>query len=128
MQILIIQALLIAFFFYASVRVFLRYRANEISAGVTMSWILFWIIAAFLTAKPDITYFFARIVGIGRGADLVMYVALALIFYMLFRISVSTQKINKDITKLTRKIALGDYKEKFESEQDLSKENRINPR
>jgi len=115
MQILLIQAVLIVFFLYASVRVFLRYRSNEISLGVTASWVLFWMIAAFFTVKPDITSYFAKMVGIGRGADLVTYIALAAVFYMLFRISVSTQRMNRDITKLTRKMALGDYKEKFDA-------------
>lgn len=115
----IIQILLICFFVYAAARVFFRYRADQISLGVSISWITFWIAAAFVVAVPDITYFFARKAGIGRGADLVTYVALALVFYMIFRLSVTSHRINKDITKISRKIALDEHFPTDESKDRL---------
>jgi hypothetical protein len=50
----------------------------------------------------------AKLFGIGRGADLVIYVALAGIFFVIFRLMVSIERLHKQITVLTRKISLQD--------------------
>lgn len=102
----IIQILLCLFFLFAIVKVALRYRGGELSWRGASFWVLFWIAAEVVVLLPDSTFYFAHLVGIGRGADLVIYVALAGLFFMIFRLMVKIEKMNKDITKLTRKLAL----------------------
>lgn len=103
---LIIQILLLLFFLIAIIKVIGRYRTGEISVRGAILWIIFWLLAGVVVVIPNSTFYLARAVGIGRGADLVVYTALALIFFILFRIIVKIEKINRDITKLTRKAAL----------------------
>jgi len=106
----IIQILLCLFFVFAIAKVVGRYRGGELSSRGAIFWILFWIAAGVIVLLPNSTFYFARLVGIGRGADLVIYVALAGLFFMIFRLMVKIEKMNKDVTKLVRKITLGDKK------------------
>ncbi len=78
--------------------------------GLVM-WLIFWVSASFVVAMPDFTYYLARLVGVGRGADLIVYISLVILFFVFFRLMVKQEKLNRDITKLTRKIALNEKKE-----------------
>ncbi|MSU75502.1 MAG: DUF2304 family protein [Candidatus Magasanikbacteria bacterium] len=102
----IIQATLIIFFIFALSRVVMRWRAKELSLGALILWSIFWIIAGIVVVTPNITFYFAHLVGIGRGADLVVYVSLALLFFIVFRLMVVVERQKREITKLTRMIAL----------------------
>ncbi len=103
----IIQILLTVFFLFALVKVIGRWRAGDLSLGGLILWSLFWIAAGVVVLLPNSTAYFAKLVGIGRGADLVVYVSLAGIFFIIFRLMMKIELLNKDITKLTRKMALG---------------------
>ena len=74
-------------------------------------WSLFWVVAGIVVLLPNSTAYFAKIVGIGRGADLVVYVALATVFFIIFKLMMKIELLNKDITKLTRKFALDEKKD-----------------
>lgn len=105
---LIIQILLVVFFLFALVKVVGRWRAGELTKGGLVGWSLLWVAAGVVVVLPNSTAYFAKLVGIGRGADLVVYVALAVIFFIIFKLMIKIELLNKDITKLTRKIALED--------------------
>lgn len=105
---LIIQILLVVFFLFALVKVVGRWRAGELTKGGLVGWSLLWVAAGVVVVLPNSTAYFAKLVGIGRGADLVVYVALAVIFFIIFKLMIKIELLNKDITKLTRKFALDD--------------------
>jgi len=54
----------------------------------------------------------AAIVGVGRGVDLIIYLALFVAFYIIFKISVRQNKIEKDVVDVVRKIAITQAKKK----------------
>ena len=103
---LIIQILLIIFFLFALLKVVGRWRAGGLTAGGLVGWLVFWLAAGVVVLLPNSTAYFAKIAGIGRGADLVVYVALAAVFFIIFKLMVKIELLNKDITKLARKISL----------------------
>ena len=105
---LLIQILLVIFFLFALIKVIGRFRVGELSKKGVLLWSLFWIAAAIVVLVPNSTAYFAELVGIGRGADLVVYVALAGVFFIIFRLMVKIEMLNRDITKLTRRISLTD--------------------
>ena len=73
---------------------------NKIKLKELIIWSVFWLIAGVVVIVPNSTNTIAGVVGIGRGADLVVYISLALLFYILFRIFYRLEKIEKNITKL----------------------------
>jgi len=74
--------------------------------SIALIWILFWLIGGVIVILPDSTFYFAKLVGVGRGADLILYIGITALFFMVFRLMVRINSLDKDITKLTRKIAL----------------------
>ena len=108
---MVIQILLVIFFLFALIKVVGRFRAGDLSKGGLVWWSLFWVVAGVVGMLPNSTAYFAKLVGIGRGADLVVYVSLVAIFFMVFRLMMKVEMLNKDITKLTRKMALGEKKD-----------------
>jgi hypothetical protein len=104
----LIQILLLLFFLFALLKVVGRFRAGDLSSVGMAGWIVFWVLATTVVLLPDSTSYLAKVVGINRGADLVVYVALVAIFFLVFKLMVKIEILNRDITKLTRKIALDD--------------------
>ena len=48
----------------------------------------------------------ANMLGVGRGTDLILYLALLLVFFFIFYTLNRFSKIRNDITELSRKVAL----------------------
>ena len=89
-------------------RVVMRWREKSLSAREFIFWLLFWLSAGAVALQPDWTGIIAQRLGIGRGADLVVYLSLVAIFYLLFRIQIQQKKTEREITKIVRKISLDD--------------------
>jgi small membrane protein len=109
---LLIQILLVIFFIFAVTKVVGRYHSKDLSAGWLIFWLIFWLGSLVVAVSPNITFYFSKLVGIGRGADLVVYVSLVLVFFLFFKFLVRQEKMKKEITVLTRKIALFEANER----------------
>ncbi len=102
----IFQFLFIFFSLFAIGTVVRRKKEGLLSIAGTIFWIAFWILADIVVFVPDSTTVFANKLGIGRGTDLITYVAMAIIFFVLFRLHVKLHEIQRDITIVIRKDAL----------------------
>ncbi len=100
------QFIFLALMILAMVVVILRYRQRRIGAIGFLLWLLLWAAASVTVLFPGGTIAMAHFLGIGRGADLVMYLGLILIFYLLFRVYVRLEKIDREMTQLVRATAL----------------------
>ena len=109
---MLIQIVLLVFFLFAIAKVVGRWHAKELSLGALIMWLLFWLVAGIVVLMPNLTSYFAKLAGIGRGADLVVYVSLALLFFVVFRLMVTVERLKRDVTKLTRSVALDDKNNK----------------
>lgn len=57
-------------------------------------------------AFPDQTTKVARFVGINRGVDFIVYVSIATLFYLVFRIYIMLENLRHEMTEIIRKVAL----------------------
>lgn len=103
-----IQLLLISAFALATVNLWRRERSGQLNRLSAVLWSLVWLSATVVVALPDTASWFASRVGVGRGADAVTYVAVALLYYLVFRLFVSQRKLESDVTKLVKELALRD--------------------
>ncbi len=71
-------------------------------------WIGFWFVVGIIILLPDVTSYLAELVGVGRGADLIVYLSIVLIFYIIFRMTIKIEKIERNITKVVRTVAMKD--------------------
>jgi hypothetical protein len=106
---MLIQFILIAIIAIIIWRLTLQWRAKEIPTKQFNGWLLIWLLALAVVIWPDLTVWVANLVGIGRGADLVVYLAVIFIVYFLFRLLLRIEKIEKNLTKLVRNESLKDY-------------------
>ncbi len=103
-----IQFLIIAFAILVISRVILSFKGKKISLKSLLFWLTLWLAIPIAFLLPQTTNYLAEVLGLGRGADLAVYLSILLIFYLIFRIFVKLEKIESDITAIVRKIALWD--------------------
>lgn len=102
----IIQIVLSAFLVFALSRVVLRYKDGQIKLSEFFFWSLLFAVATLTVVFPSESSRFAGILGIGRGADLIIYASIAVLFYLVFRLYVLLENIRHEITEIVRLIAL----------------------
>lgn len=86
---------------------------------------LVWLWACVLIIKPELASMIARMLGIGRGTDLVFYVAVLLaVFYAMFTYY-RLCDIRKDITLIVRHIAIAEHQIPAENERVESKDSNV---
>ena len=93
------------FIVFALSRVILRFNNKEISFRETFFWLVIWMSILLISLFPNITTSFAQIIGIKRGLDSVILVAILILFYLIFRLYMKINNLDKDITELNTKIS-----------------------
>lgn len=107
---ILIQILLVLLIIFIVSRLVIRFKNKQFGLFNFLLWLLFWIAGAGIILYPEASSYIARVLGVGRGADMVIYVSLILIFYFLFYITVRLRVIEQQITKIVRKISLNENK------------------
>lgn len=118
----IFQLLFSLFALFAVASVYAKKHSGLLGVGSAIFWIFFWLIAIIFVWWPNALTVVANSLGIGRGTDLVLYVALAVVFYLLFRLSVRLEFINRDLTKVIRDRSLSETQEKDSSTRSARSE------
>ena len=108
----LIQIVLLVACLFGVVGAFIRYRKGDVRPAGLVLWIIFWIAAALIVLWPDATFYFSKKLGVGRGADLIVYLALVLLFFLVFRLIISVERQRREITQLTRLVALNKIDDK----------------
>lgn len=102
----IIQVILLVFLAFALSRVYLRLRDHKIKSVEFVFWIILFGGAVAGVIFPNEITNLARLLGIGRGVDLILYASIVTLFYLMFRAYVLMEDTRHEITELVRKIAL----------------------
>jgi hypothetical protein len=105
-MVIIFQILFIFFSLFAIVGVIRKRQGGNLGVKGTGFWVIFWIAAILVVLWPRSTQIIANHIGIGRGSDLVLYSAAALMFYLAFKLNVKIEGMNRELTKVVRKVAL----------------------
>ena len=101
-----IQFVLLAFVLTALLKVIHSYQQRRMRTLNFLFWTLVWVGTASIISFPDATSFVAHLLGIGRGADLIIYASLLISFYLIFRIHLMLARLEQEITEVVRAIAL----------------------
>jgi len=105
---MIIQFITAVVVFYLVIRLAQKYKRREINSKEAFLWGMLWFSVFFFVLYPKFADSVASKIGLktAMGIDLVVYIAVTLAFYLIFRISVHMERVERDITKITRHIAL----------------------
>ena len=105
-MLILFQILFTLFALFAVVMVWKRQNDHQLGVIAALFWIFFWILAVMAVLWPNSTTILANSVGIGRGSDFVLYIAIVLLFYLIFKLHIKIEEINRNITKVVRKDAI----------------------
>ena len=108
----LIQIIVVVFAVFAISRAIIRFKDKKISPLSMVFWSVLWIAAIIVILLPGTSFFFANLLGIQRGADFVVYISIIVIFYLLFRLYVKIDTVEKNVTKLVREVAVKKGKKK----------------
>ncbi|MFA6427914.1 MAG: DUF2304 domain-containing protein [Candidatus Buchananbacteria bacterium] len=103
---MLIQIILVLVILLTLSRIWLKYRAQEVSGQEFLAWLIFWLGAGLIVLNPGWATSLANILGVGRGSDLAVYLAVLGLYYLIFKIFLRLAKLEKNLTKLTRQEAL----------------------
>ncbi len=103
---ILLQAIIVLFAFFALSRMYLRFREGKMSKGEVFFWSAIWAGVIILVFIPQVTDYFSDLLGIKRGINIVIYGSILLLFYLLFRVYIKLETMNKELTELVRVIAL----------------------
>ncbi|MFC1788018.1 DUF2304 domain-containing protein [Patescibacteria group bacterium] len=109
---LLIQILIVAFCLFAIGRAAGQLHSGHLGRVWFGFWFLFWLAVAVVAVLPQTTQIAARFVGVGRGVDLVIYISIIVLFYLVFRLFIKLEEVEREITRLVRKLAIDDLKDK----------------
>jgi len=104
-----ILALIIIAFFVS--RLIWQRRKDEISNREFIFWLFFWFVAggAILSLKW-IDTLVAKLGFSGKGIEVLLYLGVALAFYLIFKMRIKLEKMDRNLTQIVREIAIREKK------------------
>lgn len=83
----------------------------------SLAWVLLWLASLVAVLYPETTTKVAQAVGIGRGADLLLYLSVLASIVAFSMVSLRMRQMSREITVLTREVALLDAERKKDGSQ-----------
>lgn len=102
----IIQIVVILFALFAISRIFINIQSKNISKIESIFWFFLWLGIILIALFPDYLSNLAKVFGISRGVDMVIYLGLVILAYLIFRLYAKLEGQDKKITKIVRTIAI----------------------
>jgi small membrane protein len=103
---MIFEIIITLFVLFALTRSIIRYKKNEIDFGTFIFWLVLWVVVLLVVYVPRFLGGLAHLTGIGRGIDLAVYLAIIILFYLLFKAYVKMEKLKQEITLVVRNSAI----------------------
>jgi small membrane protein len=103
---MIFQFSLILFAVFALVRTYRQYTSETISRYWLLLWSGLWLAVIGVALWPQTTDLVAQYVGVERGADLLLYVAVIVLAYLEYRSMMRQERLHRELTDLVRKVAI----------------------
>ncbi|MFA5109612.1 MAG: DUF2304 domain-containing protein [Patescibacteria group bacterium] len=105
------QVIAIVIIFFFVLRLFRQKKKKEISDNEFFLWLFFWSLAAaaiiFIKQIDRLVEFFGFS---GSGINFLIYLAVLALFYLIFRLRLTVAKLDRNLTEVTRQMALNNKK------------------
>lgn len=95
---------LIAIFFIA--RTVLQYRADRRTFRGLVIWSTFWVCLAIFALVPnEVSQKLANMLGIKDNVNAIIFIGLGILFFLIFSLSSTVDRLERQLTELVREIA-----------------------
>lgn len=101
----IIQLITVIFVAFAGSRVILRFHDKAIGYGSFFFWSGIWAAVLLVVFNPDIADRTADILSLQRGADAMFFFAIILVFYLIFRLYIKLDALDRDLSRLVEEVS-----------------------
>jgi len=105
-MLIIFQLLISIIVLIAIANVIAKKKDNTLGPKAMLFWILFWLAVVCVVIWPNSVQLIADYIGIGRGADVVVYSALVVLFFLVFKMNIKIEGLKRDLTKVVREKSL----------------------
>lgn len=107
---MLIQIITIIVVLFLITRVGAKFKRRDITFKEALFWAILWFGVGVVVLYPALADRIASYIGLqtATGIDLVVYIAVALAFYLIFRLFVHIERVERDITKIVRHLSLRD--------------------
>lgn len=102
----IIQIGILAFALFAIGRTLWQFKQGALTLAWLLFWFLFWVAAGVIALMPQTADMLAQIAGVGRGVDLLIYVSILGLFFLVFRMYVKIEHVEHELTRIVRSLAI----------------------
>ena len=102
----LIKILLTLFVVFAWSRALLRFRDKAINFKELGFWSLVWIAIIAMVYWPGKATLLANLLGVGRGFDAMVFIAIVALLYAVYRLYVKSNELEQEMTRLIREISL----------------------
>lgn len=105
-----VQYILLAAIIFFIFRAAKQLISKKIHLQDFVMWLVFWVGVSLIVIYPKSTQVVADMVGIGRGADLVVYLGMLGLYYFFYLVVVKVKQLDEKITTLGRQVAINGVK------------------
>jgi hypothetical protein len=100
------QGLVLGFFFVLAAFTIVAAFGGAVRKRIVAFWMAVWVLGATTIIWPHFTAVAAHALGIGRGADLLLYLSVLVMFVAFFYVYTRFRKLDRELTLLVRRLAI----------------------
>ncbi|HBA36760.1 TPA: hypothetical protein DCZ15_02675 [Candidatus Falkowbacteria bacterium] len=105
------QIIALAIIFFFVLRLLSQKKKNQLSTNEFALWLTFWLLAATaIIFIRQIDRLVAWLGFSGTGINFLIYLAVLVLFYLVFRLRLTFAKMDRHLTDIARQITLNDKK------------------
>ena len=114
-----IQAILIVVILLTLLYAIRKRSSTRFEASEKILFLIFVIVSVMAVIEPNALTRIAKLVGVGRGADLLLYLLILAFIFVVLNIYLKFKELEQKITELARRIALNEAVESDQRKADL---------
>ena len=92
--------------------IFSSYKQKNLTTFGALLWVFFWLTGLVVIWFPELIGLIGELMGVERSIDALVYLSIVYLLYVSLRQKISINELSKEITLLSRKLALKEVKEK----------------
>ncbi len=92
--------------------IYTSYKKKSLTTFGAVIWIFFWLIGLVIIWFPELIGLIGNLMGVERSIDALIYMAIVYLLYVSLTQKIKLNEISKEITLLSRKIAIKDIERK----------------
>jgi len=90
------------------VKTWRQYHDGLVSTRRFVFWLLFWLALVGVSWAPQVTDRISDLVGVGRGVDLFLFIAVVFLNWICFSLYTRLERTRQEVTELVRTLAIRD--------------------